>query len=186
MLGKYIKSVIHDEILPSIEKIDRNMLQEFADLIEDRFKNPYIEHKLITISLNCISKVKERTIPSIKGYLKAKGKLPENLTFAMAAVIVFYKGTEIQDNKLVVKSQNGEYRIEDEQDIIEFFKNQWEAFNKSERTIDELVKEVFQNKRLWDTDLMEVEGLYEKVSMHLKNILELGIKEAIMKSEGMK
>jgi tagaturonate reductase len=186
VLGKYMNQVIHDEILPSIEKIEHKMLKDFADLIEDRFKNPYIEHKLITISLNCISKVKERTIPSIKGYIKAKGNLPEKLTFAMASIIAFYNGAEISKNKLLVRSKNVKYQIDDEKDILEFFREEWTFFNKGTNSVDELVKNVLQNTRLWDEDLTKIEGLCEGVSAHLKNIIELGIKEAIMKLEGMK
>ncbi|NCB29021.1 MAG: hypothetical protein EOM63_04585, partial [Clostridia bacterium] len=59
---------------------------------KDRFRNPYIKHKLLDISLNSCSKWCARVLPSLQGYVSAKGSLPPALTFSLAAFIKFYQG----------------------------------------------------------------------------------------------
>ena len=48
----------------------------FASSIIERFKNPFANHQLLSISLNSISKFKVRNLPSLLDYLKITGSLP--------------------------------------------------------------------------------------------------------------
>ncbi len=185
VIGKFMKKAMHEEIVPSIEGIDIEMLKEFANSIEDRFKNPHISHSLFSISLNGVSKFKERILPSILGYKKFTNKLPENLTFSLAAMIAFYKGTKIEDGKLVAIREKGEYQISDEKDALEIFKEIWIKYEEKNKDLKYVVETVLQNERLWDMNLLQIEGLYDKVYQDLENILTLGIKESILKLEGM-
>ena len=50
-----------------------------------------------------------------------KGELPARLTFALAALITFYRGTEIRDGALIGRRGDEEYRIQDGQSILEAF-----------------------------------------------------------------
>lgn len=40
-------------------------------------------------------------MPSFLGYIEKEGKLPEHLTFSLAALMAFYTGTEIRDKALI-------------------------------------------------------------------------------------
>lgn len=180
VIGSFMRNTVYNEIIPSIEGVDKSMLVEFGNSMVDRFRNPYIKHKLMTISLNSISKFRERIIPSIIGYKKATGTVPENLAFSFAALIAFYKGEEIRDNLLICKRGNETYEIKDEPYILEFFKNAWSTYDPAdENSLYKVVESVLQNKRLWDMDLLEAEGLYEKVSENLMRIMKQGVKKAI-------
>ena len=64
---KYITKGIFDEIIPTFKG---DKLNEYALDVIERFKNPYLNHKLLSISLNSISKFKTRVLPSIKDYVK--------------------------------------------------------------------------------------------------------------------
>ncbi len=184
VIGKFMKEAMYNEIVPSVEGVDVNMLKDFANSIEDRFKNPYIGHSLFSISLNGISKFKERIIPSILGYYKKNKILPEKLTFSLAATIAFYKGTEIKEDRLIANRQKGEYQINDEKEILEIFKEAWLKHEK-DNNLRDVVESLLQNKRLWDMNLLQIEGLYDKIYQDLKNILFDGIKETISKMNNL-
>ncbi|MCL2610663.1 MAG: tagaturonate reductase, partial [Defluviitaleaceae bacterium] len=66
-------------------------LVSFADDVVKRFKNPYIEHQLMSIALNSVSKFAVRVVPSILGYIKHQKELPKILTISFAALIKFYE-----------------------------------------------------------------------------------------------
>ena len=181
VIGPFMEKAMYEEILPSIENIDVLILKEFADSVIQRYKNPYINHKLLAISLNSVSKFKERIIPSLIGYKKRFGTIPQKLAFSFAALLAFYKGSEIKNNKLVIDREKGVCEIIDEVDILKYFLNIWKSYDNSNESIDYIVKQVFENKRLWDMDLFEINGLYDIVCKDLKNIIDAGIKQAILK-----
>lgn len=57
-----------------------------------RFCNPYIKHQLLSIALNGMTKFRTRILPQLLAGQQASGKLPARLTFALAALIAFYRG----------------------------------------------------------------------------------------------
>ena len=63
--GPFIKKVIYEEIIPTLD-LPKEELKQFADDTIERFLNPFIRHELITISLNSISKFKYRVVPKIQ------------------------------------------------------------------------------------------------------------------------
>lgn len=56
------------------------------------FRNPYIKHQLLSIALNGMTKFRTRILPQLLAGQKANGTLPARLTFALAALIAFYRG----------------------------------------------------------------------------------------------
>lgn len=121
--AKYINIGLFDEIIPTLD-LPEEELKSFANDVIERFKNPFIKHYLLSIALNSVSKYKVRVLPSLLEYNKKFGKLPKVLTFGLAALIVFYKGDEANDDA----------------DVMEFMKNAGTA-------------EILKNTALWDTDL---------------------------------
>ena len=89
--GKFVNNII-SEISETLD-MDKNEIQAYTEEVMDRFKNPFIKHALADIALNSISKFKVRVLPSLLQFYKANDKLPTNLTFSLACLIQFYKGT---------------------------------------------------------------------------------------------
>jgi len=187
VIGKFMRSTVYHEIIPSIEGIDKAMLVDFGHSMEERFRNPYIKHKLLTISLNSISKYRERIVPSIIGYKNATGHIPENLCFSFAALLAFYKGEEIRDNLLVCKREGHTYEIKDELDILEFFESAWSTYDSANQShsLGRIVELILGNERLWGMNLLNVHGLCEKISENLANIINLGMKQAVLKLKAL-
>ena len=70
----FMNKTIYDEIIPTLT-LPREELMSFAASVTERFKNPFIDHALLAISLNSTSKWKARVMPSLKGYIANTGRL---------------------------------------------------------------------------------------------------------------
>lgn len=178
IMGKFARQVIYDEIIPSIN-LDKNMLVDFADSVVDRFRNPYIKHYLIDIMLNSSSKFKTRVLPSILEYKHLHKRLPERLTFSLAALIAVYKNGKIEDNVMKVKREKDEFTMKDDLWILKFFEETWKDYKRTREAANKVTKTVLANSKIWGEDLSKVEGLTEKVSDYLYQITDKGIKKTI-------
>jgi len=147
----------------------------------ERFENPYIRHMLLSISLNSTSKFKARVLPSLLGYKEKTGKLPEVLTFSLAALMAFYKGSEIKEVSLI-GDRNGEpYNITDDMPVLEMFKSLWSKYDGTRDSVQTLVETVLSKANMWGQDLNEVSGLTEAVTNYLYEIQTKGIGEVLEK-----
>ena len=112
-------------------------------------------------------------MPSLLGYVKTFGKLPEHLTFSLAALMAFYSGTEIRDKALIGHRDGQEYRIMDDMPVLEFFRDHCEQEPES------FVKAFLGREDFFGQDLNAVEGLREAVTTYLKDIRTNGMREAL-------
>ncbi|GAB6099537.1 tagaturonate reductase [Halanaerocella petrolearia] len=178
LVGEFIRQVVFEDIIPTLD-FDEEELEGFANKIFERFKNPYIDHKWLDISLNSTSKFKTRVLPSLVKYIEENNELPIRLVFALAALIAFYHGTEIRDNKLVANREGEEYLIQDDKEVLEFFSGLWSDYEVGEFELDGLVKRVLANQEFWERDLNELSGLTAKVTEHLAQIQEQGLVDSL-------
>ncbi len=95
-LSAFLNRCLFDCILPLLE--DNEDVRNFADAVLERFANPYIKHRWQAISLNSVSKFKERVLPSIEDYVIKNDALPKPLVFSLSCLIYYYKNNPIQDN----------------------------------------------------------------------------------------
>ena len=170
----FMNKMLYDEVIPTLP-LDKNDLLNFAAAVSDRFNNPFVNHELMSISLNSTSKWKARNMPSFLEYIKEKGALPECLTMSLAAYIAFYSNDiqSLTDAGLVCKRPAGnEYTVSDDRWVLEFYNDHKDA------SAEELVHAVLTNEKMWDQDLSQIEGLEAKVAADLKLIREKGAKAA--------
>lgn len=170
----FMKSTIFDEVIPTLT-LPKDELEEFAKAVITRFNNPYVKHSLLAISLNSVSKWKARCMPSFLGFIKQTGKLPEHLTFSVAALMAFYTGNEIRDKALIGKRGDEEYNILDDMAVLEFF-----AENSQKETKD-YAHAVLSNVNFWGQDLSTLDGVEETVVSYLSDIRALGMRKAMEK-----
>jgi tagaturonate reductase len=162
----YMNKMLYDEVIPTLP-LDKKDLEEFARAVQDRFNNPFVNHELMSISLNSTSKWRARNMPTFLDYIKEKGELPACLTTSFAAYVAFYSN-EIQeqtDKGLICRRPKGnEYTVSDDQWVLEFY---WAHRNDSP---EELVHAVMTNTEMWGQDLTEVTGFEPAVVRILKQI----------------
>lgn len=128
LINTFMKKGIFDEIIPTLD-MPENELKQFANDVLERFANPFIKHRLLSISLNSVSKFKARVLPSILEYFNRRGRVPETLTFSLAALFAFYRGAEMRGKALIADRNGSEYEINDDMHVLEFFRQQWAGFD---------------------------------------------------------
>lgn len=158
--GPFVDNVISEisETLP----MDKNEITAYAEEVMDRFKNPFIKHALADIALNSISKFKVRVLPSLLGYYNAKKVLPTSLTFSLACLIQFYKGTW----------NNETLPVKDTPELVEAFNKAWELGN-----VESVVASVLANTDFWGEDLTKINGLSQALVLALNEIETNGIEQ---------
>ena len=172
LVRNFMNETIQEEIIPTLT-LPKAELEEFAAAVVDRFNNPFIKHALLSISLNSVSKWRARCMPSLLGYVEKFGKLPKDLTFSIAALLAFYKGSEIRDGALIGNRNGEEYKIMDDPEVMEFFKE------NSALPSRELSEKYLSNVEFHGQDLTKVEGLVDAVAKDLEDIRTLGARKAM-------
>lgn len=164
----FVEKAIYDEIIPVLD-LPRDELESFASAVTGRFRNPYIKHQLLSIALNGMTKFRTRILPQLLAGQKATGKLPARLTFALAALIAFYRA-----------ERNGEmYPVQDDAHWIERYQQLWAQHRDQLISTSDLVRAVLSVSEHWEQDLTQVVGLVEQVSLDLDAILLQGMRKAV-------
>jgi tagaturonate reductase len=170
----YMNKMLHEEVIPTLP-LDKNDLEAFAAAVQDRFNNPFINHELMSISLNSTSKWKARNMPSFLEYVKEKGELPKCLTMSMAAYIAFYSN-DIQertaDGLICRRPKGNTYKIQDDAWALDFY------YAHRNDTAAALVHAVLSNTQMWDQDLTAVPGFEAAVLADLELIRAKGAEAA--------
>jgi len=164
----FVEKAIYEEIIPVLD-LPRDELESFASAVTGRFRNPYIKHQLLSIALNGMTKFRTRILPQLLKGKEQNGKLPTRLTFALAALIAFYRA-----------ERNGEsYPVQDDAHWIERYQQLWSQHGDRQISTTELVRSILAVSEHWEQDLTQIPGLVEQVSLDLDAILLRGMREAV-------
>ena len=156
----FMNRMLYDEVIP-ILPLDRDDCEKFAASVTDRFSNPFIDHQLLSISLNSTAKWKARNLPSLLEYTAKFGRLPKALCMGFAFYIAFYSTGLLrrEEGGLVAyrAGQGNEYVIHDDDWVLDFY---WDHRDSDDQN---LVRDVLSNEKMWDQDLTKADGLMETV-----------------------
>lgn len=172
VINGFMNKTIYDEIIPTLT-LPKDELEGFAAAVTERFKNPFIDHALLAISLNSTSKWKARVMPSLKGYVEKTGVLPACITASFAFYIAFYRGQKLTQEGLVGIRGENEYMIKDDRDILEFY------HAHRDDDVAALVHAVCTNENFWGEDMAEIPGFEEAVVKYLVDIETKGAYEVM-------
>lgn len=167
-ISAFVAKTIAEEIVPVLD-LPHDELSSFAQAVLSRFRNPFIQHQLLSIALNGITKFRTRILPQLLAYQQQQGELPARLTFALAALIAFYRG-----------ERNGEaYPLQDDQSWLDRYQTLWRGVTAGTTTLGELVRAVLSDTGHWQQDLLQVPGLAKQVEQQLQAILDRGMRDAV-------
>ncbi len=162
--GSFVRRAVCEEIAPHVP-LEKSDVDAFAAAVFERFENPFIDHALLSISLNSVSKWKSRVLPSLKDYLAANGKLPCLLTFSFAALLAFYSSADLREDALCARRDDGtEYMIRDDRPVLEFFAK------NSGLPAAQFVDAAAGNTDFWGEDLRKYAGFTDAVTADLEAI----------------
>jgi len=165
----FMNKTIYEEIIPTLD-LPKDELTDFAAAVTERFNNPYIDHALLSISLNSTAKWKARVLPSLTEYVKRVGKLPKCITFSFAAYIAFYHtAQEKGENCLLGRRGQETYEIKDDQWTLDFYYDHRGDDAKS------IAHAVVNHQRMWEGRLAALEGFETAVAAALERIEAVGM-----------
>lgn len=170
-LGKFIRRLIYDEILPQIPG-DIQELKKYAATVIDRFRNPAIDHKLESIALNSFSKYKVRLLPSLIDNLNRNDQVPKGLAFTLAALLYYYRGHEGET----------QFTLNDSPEVIEFTKKAWSSAESSQFKINSVCQKILFNP-YWDVDFKKYPNLVDSACHLLFSMVSKGIMESLKRLE---
>ncbi len=162
----FMNKMLLEEVVPVLP-LDQEDCKNFAAAVQDRFNNPFVNHELMSISLNSTSKWRARNMPSFLEYVEKEGKLPKCLAMGYAAYIAFFSNDiqELNEQGLVCRRSAGNtYTCSDDRWALEFY---WDHRNDS---VEELVHAVMTNEQMWGQDLTQVPGFEAETVANLKLI----------------
>ena len=116
-----------------------------------------------------MTKFRTRLLPPLLQAQQQTGHWPAHLTFALAALLAFYRG------------EQGDRRwpLQDDESWLQRFARLWPQVMAQQKTPEQLVHAVLSEAQHWGEDLTQRPGLVAAVSEHLNNILVHGMRTAL-------
>jgi tagaturonate reductase len=177
VMSAFISKAIHQEIVPTLE-IDQKMATEFADDVLDRFRNPFLNHKLISITLQYTSKMNMRNGLTFRRYYDKQGQVPELMCAGFAAYLMFLRPIKKVDGRYFGEFQGQEYPINDDQ--ADYFYQLWmDADLNDPVLVNDLVDKVLLNQQLWEQDLKNMRDFAARVKHYLRAYIQQGIRNTL-------
>ncbi len=174
LVRRLMEATVFEEIVPTV-KLPREEAVGFANAVFERFDNPFVDHALLSISLNSVSKWRARILPTFRDNYAKTGRPPKYLTFSLAALMAFYTSDKLEKNALIGDRSGQPYEIRDGRKVLEFF-----AANSKSKPAEEFVKLFLSDPAFWGEDLTaEFDGFAELVTNDLTAIRRDGMTKAV-------
>jgi tagaturonate reductase len=178
--SKFTKELMHNEIAPAIPfDINKKVKEDFANRVFERFCNPFIEHQWLSITVQCVSKMKMRNMPLLLRHYELFDTVPVHMSMGFAGLLLYMKAIKKSEGKYFGERNGQLYEIND--DSAEYFFQTWQ--NNSSDKVAEIV---MQNEELWETDLTKLPGLLHAVQEHLIEFISEGVLSTISRIETKK
>jgi tagaturonate reductase len=173
-MSSFIHNIAFNEIAEAMSDpvISLNDACNFAAKVMDRFKNPFIDHPWINITVQYSSKMKMRNIPLLLKHYNKHTQVPENMALGFAAYLLFMKTDRTANGKYYGLVNGSSYEIQD--DCAAYFDEKWKKYDT-----DSLVDIVLADKDLWETDLSMLKGFAEAVKTNLASLSHNGVMASI-------
>lgn len=144
VVSAFLRQEMSEEIMPVID-LPQAELRSFAASVEERFRNPFVEHRLDAIALNSVSKFRARLVPLLLA--EHPDGLPRRIAAALAGLLWTYAGQSPVDPV-------------DSPQIVEQVRS----------GVDDGLESVLADGELWGTDLTRIPGLVETVRDDLETL----------------
>jgi len=158
----FMNKTIYDEVIPTLE-LSKDNLMQFASDVSDRFANPFIDHQLLSISLNSTTKFKTRLLPTYNDYIAKFGKAPRHILFAFASLVVFFRGKRGEDD----------IALNDSPEYLEFWSKLWQNTD-----VNVIAETALSASDLWEQNLATDETV-SLVAAYISDILKNGERTAL-------
>lgn len=176
----FLEAALTEDILPTL-RLPPAELGAFTRSVMERFRNPFLRHRLDDIALNATSKFRTRLLPAAEQRQRDRGLPPRRLAVALAAVIASCRGAgagggDTSDDALSLP-------VRDEPAALRVLRAAWSG--RAHGPLDPaaargIVAPLLGDASLWGSDLrVALPGLEELVAARLSAITTDGIRAAL-------
>ena len=173
MGNEFMSSFIHNLAIQEIaHAVSGDLISyaeacEFAQKVLDRFRNPFLDHQWLSISVQYSSKMRMRNIPVLVRHYEKTNQVPEHMALGFAAYLLFMKGVPNANGQYHGISNASEYIIQD--DHAQHIADKWQGNEENE-----IVDNLFSDKEFWGIDLSAFPGFAEEVKSNLRSLVRNG------------
>ncbi|CAG5012738.1 Altronate oxidoreductase [Dyadobacter sp. CECT 9275] len=158
----FIRDLMLEELAPAIPyQLPLQQAQDFGNQVLDRFRNPFIRHQLIDITVQYTAKMKMRNIPTLLNHYRKTDTVPVLFAKGFAAFLQFMKVVSQKDGIFYGERDGQLYPVKC--DSAEYFYKIWKDSSSPESVADK----VLADQALWGTDLSRLEGFANAVKENL-------------------
>jgi tagaturonate reductase len=162
----FVKDLMTREITPAVTGADITEQEAlaFAARLRDRFRNPFIVHEWLSISMQYTFKMRMRNIPLILAHYRKRSAPPEAMARGFAAYLFFMRSERDADGNFHGSFGDKHYLIQDE-----FAESLYEAWSTHP---DNPAPTLLADESLWGTDLTILPGFLDMVGNNLHKWIE--------------
>ncbi len=185
--SRFIERLMLDEIVPTVppglsESTDTEAVRSFALDVLERFRNPFIEHLLLNITVHQTAKMQARNVATVQRYYQKFNAVPQLMVTGFAGYLLFMKPTAKTDSGYVAETSVGggilTYPLRD--DNAALFYERWQGVTASDAgSIQQFVTTVLADTELWQADLTALPGFAEAVGSKLHQMLTDGVEATL-------
>lgn len=170
----YLTKLMLEEIATAItdDQISYEEAKAFSINVMDRFSNPYIEHKWLSIALQYSSKMLMRNIPVLQKHYAKHDTVPHLIAIGFAAYIIFMKSRRDENNLFTGSANDTVYTINDDKAVMLY--THWQ-----QQDLKKVVQNILADENLWSTDLNKLEGFTDAVLSYAATIINDGAEKLI-------
>lgn len=128
--------------------IDQGLILQFIEAVQDRFRNPFIDHQWVSISMNYTEKMRLRNLPLLQSAYKQKGFVPNTMAYGFAAFLWMNISAKSTDTVLALRENE---------------------------SIPIYLKRVLSNEQIWHTNLLFIKGFAEQLEDIINMLSEKGM-----------
>jgi tagaturonate reductase len=172
-LSGFIETLMMQELAPAISgpSLLVDEARSYGQTVLDRFRNPFIHHKWLSITLQYSSKIKMRDLPILLKHYENSQEVPQLFALGFAAYIRFMK-SEPKGVEYYGSANGQEYLIQD--DKVGHLSDIWKANGEKK-----VAHAVLRDETLWGNDLTKLPGFENAVTEKLALISSGGMIAAL-------
>ena len=178
--GSFVRQLMMEDIIPALSHPDitQEVAEAYASSVIDRFRNPHIGHRWISITVNYTRKLEMRNLPLLRRSIDQRGGVPKSMVFALAAYLRFMNVTPSPDGKWIGSIDGNEYEVQDE--FSAFYADLW----MTPDDLKGLVQKAFALTEIWGSDMGTSTDLIDAVAAQLEAIMKVGLLPALARMSG--
>jgi tagaturonate reductase len=170
----YLRKLMLQEIVTVLANesgITNDEANAFANKVTDRFRNPFLDHQWLSITMNYTSKMKLRNIPLLLRHYSRTDEVPSNMALGFAAYLLFMRCKAGADGRYYGQNNGSDYLVQD--DMAPSFAE------KSLTDMNTFADVILADKNLWGTDISRLNGFADAVKENVRLLEKRGILETM-------